>query len=457
MVQTAVLQTNSWQEWEGRVVGGRFTLLECLECSEESARYLTEVNGANALLQLIRADTPSVDEQVVAWELASRLSHPNLVRIFEIGTWHADEELDMYFAVTEYCEESLTQVLRVRPLTTDEARAMLTPLLDALQYLQQQGIVHGQLNPANILAHGDQLKLATGELRRNGDARRSTTCGAYDAPGNTSRTWSFSDDIWSLGMTLCEALTNRVPLVGKDGRPQLVGEIPAPFDTIVKQCLAREGDGRTSLNAIRDLLSRPIDDRFGQALQRNATSVDVRTTPVSASKSIGSHIAEEPAQTWTNRRNTMIAAAAFLLLIAILVGVRVTQRAGGDIRPSQSGAVALAKDPGTAKHDSLPAAKSGTVIHEAMPEIAVKARSTIDGTVKVKVRVAVDAQGKVLDVSLAAKSPSAYFDKKALQAARRWSFSAPVRGGRPQPAEWIIRFEFRRSGTRATAQQHSPA
>jgi eukaryotic-like serine/threonine-protein kinase len=463
MVQIAAVQTSSWQEWEGRVVGGRFTLLECLECSEESAVYLTKMHGANALLKLLRADTPNADAQVAAWELASRLSHRNLVRIFETGTWHADEELDMYFAVTEYCEESLAQVLQVRPLTPDETRAMLTPLLDALQYLHEQGVVHGHLNPANILAHGDQLKLSTTELRRNGDARRSSIPSAYDVPEKASGRCSFSGDIWSLGMTLCEALTKQLPLLGKDGRPQLAAEIPAPFDAIVKRCLAGDGDGRISLNAIRDLLNRPVDDRSGPDLQGNATSVDVRTTRPTASKSaLDIHVEDELADTWTNRRAPMIAAVAFLLLIAILIGVRITHKSADHIpsaavTASQSGTAASVEKSPTVHHDSSLAAKPGTVVREVLPEVAVKARSTIQGTVKAKVRLTVDAQGRVLNASLATKSPSAYFDRIALQAARQWSFSAPVRGGRPQSAQWIIRFEFRRSGTRATAQQFSPA
>src|SRR5215472_777701 len=462
MVQTAAVQTSSWQDWEGRVVGGRFTLLECLKCSEESASYLTEVNGARALLKLLHADRPNADAQVAGWELASRLSHPNLVRIFEIGTWHADEEVDMYFAVTEYCEESLAEVLRLRPLSSDEARAMLTPLLDALQYLHEQGIVHGHLNPANILAPGDQLKLSTGNLSRNGDAGRPWSQSAYYVPEKASGTRSFSGDIWSLGMTLREALTNRVPPLGKDGRPQLAEDIPAPFDAIVKKCLAIDGDAWISLNSIRDLLRGPVNDRSVQRPQVNVTSPDDRTTRAAASKSaLGRHVEEEPAQIWKSRRSTMIAAAAFLLLMAILIGIRVTQRSADDVRSaaisSQRATAASVENSGTVDHFSSPATKSGTVVHQVLPEIAGKARSTIQGTVKAKVRVAVDAQGRVLSASLAAKSPSTYFDRKALQAAWQWSFSAPVRGGRPQPAEWIIRFEFRRGGTRATAQQYSAA
>jgi TonB family protein len=88
-----------------------------------------------------------------------------------------------------------------------------------------------------------------------------------------------------------------------------------------------------------------------------------------------------------------------------------------------------------------------------MPEISGKARSTINGTVKLRVRVAVNAEGKVSRATLAAHGPSAYFARQALEAARQWTFTPPVRDGKPQASDWMLRFEIRRSGTRAAAQQ----
>jgi TonB family protein len=455
MAQSAVVETSSWQGWERRVVGGRFALLECLKCSEEWAIYLTEMNGATALLKLLRADAPNAGAQVAGWELASQFSHPNLVRILELGIWHADEDLDMHFAVMEYCEESLAEVLCARQLTSDEACTMLMSLLDALQYLHQHGVAHGHLNPANILARGNQLKLTTDELGRIGDAGQLSAPGAYDPPETVFRRGTFRADIWSLGLTLSEALTNRLPQLGKDGRPQFAEVLPVPFDAIVKQCVTIDCDSQVSLQSIRNLLDRPLDDESAPILPTDPTCVDD-----CMARPIVLHAGEKPRTRWTNRRTKVIAASTCLLLLTILVWVGVAKRGTNTPSapsPSQIGTAASIENPGTVRHDSLPLTKAGTVVHEVLPEIPSKARNTIRGTVKAKVQVTLDAQSRVISASLARNSSSAYFGRQALQAARQWSFSAPVRDGRAQAAEWIIKFEFRRGGTRATAQQYSLA
>ena len=86
-----------------------------------------------------------------------------------------------------------------------------------------------------------------------------------------------------------------------------------------------------------------------------------------------------------------------------------------------------------------------------MPTILAHAQNTITGTVKVKVQVTVDANGRVSSAKLASKGPSTYFANEALRAARQWTFTPSVRDGKRQPSEWAIHFEFRRSGTKVSA------
>jgi len=92
-----------------------------------------------------------------------------------------------------------------------------------------------------------------------------------------------------------------------------------------------------------------------------------------------------------------------------------------------------------------------------MPDVSSQARNTINGTVKVKVRVAVNTEGKVSQATLSERGPSKYFAKQALQAARQWTFVAPAHDEKPEASEWTLRFEFRKSGTKATAQRTSPS
>ena len=163
----------TWQQWEGRVINERFPLHRYLGGSEQSVVYLTEIDGSKAAIKLILADAAQAQIQVSRWELASKLSHPHLARILHTGRWRADDERDMHFAVMEYADENLAEILPSRRLTPAEAREMLIPTLDALNYLHERGMVHGNIKPANIMAVGDELKLSSDGIRPMGESEES--------------------------------------------------------------------------------------------------------------------------------------------------------------------------------------------------------------------------------------------------------------------------------------------
>jgi TonB family protein len=98
----------------------------------------------------------------------------------------------------------------------------------------------------------------------------------------------------------------------------------------------------------------------------------------------------------------------------------------------------------------------GEVLDQVLPDVSERARATIQGTVRVSVRVHVDAAGNVSDAGLDAPGPSQYFADLALNAARRWEFTPPEVGGRSAPSEWLIRFEFAPSGVKAFPAQTAP-
>ena len=175
----------TWQQWEGRVINGRFPLRRYLGGSEQSAVYLTEIDGSKAAIKLIAADTAQAQIQLSRWELASKLSHPHLLRILRTGRWRADDERDLCFAVMEYADENLGEILPSRLLTPAEVSEMLIPTLDVLDYLHGRGIVHGSIKPANIMAVSDELKLSSDGIRPTGESEGSFGNGnAYDAPEN---------------------------------------------------------------------------------------------------------------------------------------------------------------------------------------------------------------------------------------------------------------------------------
>src|SRR5439155_18082718 len=98
--------------------------------------------------------------------------------------------------------------------------------------------------------------------------------------------------------------------------------------------------------------------------------------------------------------------------------------------------------------DSSKAVSSnGEVLRQVLPDLARSARSTIQGKIRVSVRVDVDPSGKVTSAKLTSPGPSQYFARLSLQAARHWEFKPPQRNGQTTPSTWLLRFRFGRSAT----------
>src|SRR5216684_1238966 len=201
--------SESWKQWEGSTVDGRFPLQSYLGGSDHSAVFLTPTQGAagdsgRGVIKLIPADPAGAEDQLLRWEAAGELTHPNLIPIFSSGRCELDGT-DLLYVVMEYAEENLSQILPERALTSEEARGMLPPILRALQYVHDKGFVHGHVQPSNILAVGDEVKLSSDALsmagERSGSARATS---AHDSPEAATGTISTASDVWQLGMTLIE-------------------------------------------------------------------------------------------------------------------------------------------------------------------------------------------------------------------------------------------------------------
>ena len=131
------------------------------------------------------------------------------------------------YLVMQQAEENLAEILRDRPLTTDETREMLLQVASALDYLHSQGMAHGDVNASNIVAIGDTVKLSS-ESIAEGDA---------------------AADVRALGFTLIHALTQREETRAHDNMESAV-DLPAPFDEIAKGCLNPDPALRWTANEI---------------------------------------------------------------------------------------------------------------------------------------------------------------------------------------------------------------
>jgi TonB family protein len=247
--------TDALKQWEGQIVEGIFPLRQFLGASDHSAVFLTEYREGHpqkAAIKLFPADPVTADSQLSSWEFAGALSHPNLLRLFGSGRSRIDGN-DLLYLVMEYAEEDLSQILPQRALTAEEARDMLGPVLDALEFLHGKGLVHGDLKPSNILATGDRLKLSSdriSEVRESSSIKWQPS--AYDAPEVTTGMLTPAADVWSLGTALVEVLTQRLPewQPGSHLEPVVPASLPAPFLEIARQCLRLAPEQRMSIAEI---------------------------------------------------------------------------------------------------------------------------------------------------------------------------------------------------------------
>jgi serine/threonine protein kinase len=218
---------------EGYVVDGRFHLRQYLGGSAQSDVFLTEYGQGSpqkAAIKLVPADWAKAHAWTLRCESARKLSHPGLLSIFEVGTCRIDDA-DWAYAVMELADEDLSQVIPLRPLVAGEAREMLTAAVGPLAYLHERGFVHGHLTPANIMAARDRIKISSDGLLRIGKSSGDRwTPNANDAPEIRTGVTPASD-VWSLGMTLAEVLTQHAPAWDRSAAndPAVPGTLGAPF------------------------------------------------------------------------------------------------------------------------------------------------------------------------------------------------------------------------------------
>jgi TonB family protein len=254
----------SWKECEGQLVG-EFKLVQHLGGSDHSVVFLTErTKGEKAAIKFVQADPATADNQIARWRQSAQLAHPNLIKLFESGRCQLTG-MDLLYVVMEYASENLAEFLPQRALGPDETRDMLEPFVETLAYLHGKGYVHGHIKPGNILAINDQLKLSSDSVCRVGERPIGTAKpDAYTPPESTEGGKSIPGDVWSLGMTIVEALTQRVPdrnasPLGEDEELPVADALPQPFADIVHHCLRFEPQRRWSIAEISACLNPPED------------------------------------------------------------------------------------------------------------------------------------------------------------------------------------------------------
>jgi len=430
------------KEWERRIVNGVYPLRRFLGRSNHSVVFLTECkaqNVAQAAIKILPANPALTEAQLAHWRRVAALSHPHLMRLLDAGRCQLGGH-NFLFVVMDHAEQNLAQILPGRPLTPDEVRDLLPATLDALAYLHGKNLVQGGLKPPNFLVVDDQLKLASDTIRPAGERTASTAKPSlYDPPEAKNGRISTAGDIWGLGITLVEALTQTPPAWSRERfeSVSLPANLAPEFVDTVQRCLNRDPGRRP---AIAELVAQ-----FKQAPP---------ATPASAAPPVMNEPLVRTLSTLISPKTRFLVTAitvGIITLWAVWTGVHLFHthadvQQSASTTPQSPTAVsppAAVENPKASIAASLP-----TVLHQEIPDLSRSARESIRGVIKIAVRVIVDRSGNVVAATLDNRGSSKYFARAAMDAAKKWKFA---QAADQASRVWLLHFEFTRAGTTAHA------
>jgi serine/threonine-protein kinase len=285
--------------------------------------------------------------------LAARCSHPNLITVYD-----ADEADGVPFIAMEFVPGTNLHrlVQRSGPLPVGAACECARQAALGLHHAHEQGFIHRDVKPANLLVAGGRVRVTDLGLARPVDARRSHTddpaptgsavvLGTPDfiAPEQcvSTKVVDRRADIYALGCTLYYLLTGRPPFPGGTAaekilrhlseRPtpirNLCPDVPPPLAALLDELLAREPDGRPPTAAI-------VAERLGPYCAPESLPDEAPPPPVASDVDTGwapsliPTLSPEPVpvvgpvRARSNRRLLLLAVAGVGLVAAILLTTR---------------------------------------------------------------------------------------------------------------------------------------
>ena len=151
-----------------------------------------------------------------------------------------------------------------------------------------------------------------------------------------------------------------------------------------------------------------------------------------------------------------------LVLLAIAIGVfthhsspapTVLPERAAQSKPSSNPPVGLQPaHPIPAEPEPRPTPDLNKPTNEVLPTVSKSSLQTIRGTIKVFVRVQVNQDGTVRAATSQVPGPSRYFERVALQSAKKWTF-APTSS--PQSRTFSVHFDFARTGVAAHSEREA--
>jgi eukaryotic-like serine/threonine-protein kinase len=282
-----------------RELGGRYRLEEEIGGGGMALVYraVDTLLDRTVAIKMLRPQYVDDDQFVSRFrqeaQSAAKLSHPNIVNLYDVGV-----EDNEYYIVMEYVDgPTLKDIIIERaPLPVPQVVDITNQICAALEHAHEHHIIHRDIKPHNILltkigivkvADFGIARAVTGDTIT--DFQATTVLGSvhYISPEQArGGTTDVKSDIYSLGIVMYEMLTNQLPFSGdspvsvalKHLRDRFVEprelnrKIPQSIENIVLKCLVKSPDMRyENMSAMRadlnDALIHPNVQKFSMPLE----------------------------------------------------------------------------------------------------------------------------------------------------------------------------------------------
>jgi serine/threonine-protein kinase len=235
-------------------------------------------------------------------QAAGRLSHPNIVAIYEYGE-EADDGNSTAFIAMEFIEgrELKDYFDASERFALQDIGRIMKELLAALGHAHQHGITHRDIKPANIILLKDgTVKVADFGIARIESSNLTQAGAVLGTPAYMSpeqfmgQTVDGRSDLFSAGVILYQFLTGDKPFTGtlttimhkvlKEEPPapsELNVQVPRPFDALVKKALAKRPEDRFQSAAdFSSAMTAALDSKSADATVVDMTVADFTPPPV---------------------------------------------------------------------------------------------------------------------------------------------------------------------------------
>ena len=208
-----------------KILAGRYVLVEQIGIGGMAIVYraIDRNTGHSVAVKVLKPEFNRDAEFVSRFqreaEAASKMTHHNIVNLLDVGMDGENRYLIMEYVKGQTLKEVIQEKGR---LSAPVAVQITIRILSALQHAHQNGIIHRDIKPQNILVHADgHIKVADFGIARMANSstltRGDSVMGSvhYFSPEQAQgKGTDVTSDLYSVAVTLYEMLTGRVPFDG---------------------------------------------------------------------------------------------------------------------------------------------------------------------------------------------------------------------------------------------------